>query len=186
MNDHLSDASIYEYLDDALQKPERARVTAHLSQCEACANRLTQARALFQALDELPDVELQRDLAPGVLETINAARFETRGASKTMRWVFLGQLLVALVILAARGGNLRAWQAVPWYALTAGLFGLVIVGTIGYTVPRLGLSTAFTIIVAAQFGCCTMKLLISMIVTFGLHWSFFKSSIQLKNRSPTV
>ena len=62
-----------------------------------------------------------------------------------------GGMVVALVILAARGGNLRAWQAVPWYALTAGLFGLVIVGTIGYTVPRLGLSTAFTIIVAAQF-----------------------------------
>jgi transporter family-2 protein len=54
-------------------------------------------------------------------------------------------------MLAARGGNLRAWHAVPWYALTAGLFGLVIVGTIGYTVPRLGLSTAFTVIVAAQF-----------------------------------
>jgi transporter family-2 protein len=62
-----------------------------------------------------------------------------------------GGMVVALVILAARGGNLRAWHAVPWYALTAGLFGLVIVGTIGYTVPRLGLSTAFTIIVAAQF-----------------------------------
>jgi transporter family-2 protein len=62
-----------------------------------------------------------------------------------------GGLVVALVMLAARGGNLRAWASVPWYALTAGLLGLVIVGTIGYTVPRLGLAVAFTIIVAAQF-----------------------------------
>jgi transporter family-2 protein len=62
-----------------------------------------------------------------------------------------GGLVVAVIMLAARGGNLRAWPAVPWYALTAGLLGLVIVGTIGYTVPRLGLAVAFTIIVAAQF-----------------------------------
>ena len=31
------------------------------------------------------------------------------------------------------------------------MVGLVIVGTIGYTVPRMGLSKAFTIIVATQF-----------------------------------
>jgi transporter family-2 protein len=62
-----------------------------------------------------------------------------------------GGLLACLAILATRGGNLRAWQQVPWYALGAGILGLVIVGTIGYTVPRLGLSTAFTIIVASQF-----------------------------------
>jgi len=62
-----------------------------------------------------------------------------------------GGILIGLVMLAARGGNLRAWHEVPWYALSAGVLGLVIVGTIGYTVPRLGLSTAFTIIVASQF-----------------------------------
>jgi transporter family-2 protein len=62
-----------------------------------------------------------------------------------------GGMLVALFMLLAGGGNLRAWQGVPWYALTAGVLGLVIVGTIGYTVPRLGLAMAFTIIVAAQF-----------------------------------
>ena len=67
-----------------------------------------------------------------------------------------GGIVVALAMLAARGGNLRAWPAVPWYALTAGLFGLLIVGSIGYTVPRLGLSTAFTIIVAAQFAVAAL------------------------------
>jgi len=62
-----------------------------------------------------------------------------------------GGLLAGIVMLASRGGNLRSWQAVPWYALSAGVFGLVIVAAIGYTVPRLGLSKAFTIIVASQF-----------------------------------
>jgi transporter family-2 protein len=62
-----------------------------------------------------------------------------------------GGLLISLLMLASRGGNLRLWQSVPWYALTAGLLGLIIVGTIGYVVPRLGLATAFTVIVASQF-----------------------------------
>ena len=35
--------------------------------------------------------------------------------------------------------------------MSSGVLGLVIVTTIGYTVPRLGLSKAFTIIVASQF-----------------------------------
>lgn len=64
---------------------------------------------------------------------------------------FSGGMLAALVMLADRGGNLKAWQGVPWYALGSGVVGLFIVGTIGYTVPRMGLSKAFTIMIAAQF-----------------------------------
>jgi transporter family-2 protein len=61
-----------------------------------------------------------------------------------------GGVLAALMMIVARGGHLRAWQNAPWYALCAGILGLVIVGTIGYTVPRLGLTAAFTVIVASQ------------------------------------
>jgi len=73
----------------------------------------------------------------------------------TLESVFItyssGGLLAAVAMIVCRGGNLKAVQTVPWYSLSAGLVGLVIVGTISYTVPRLGLSKAFTIIVAAQF-----------------------------------
>ena len=73
----------------------------------------------------------------------------------TLESVFItyggGGLLVGLAMLLTRGGNLAAWQAVPWYALTSGVVGLVIVGTIGYGTARLGLVTAMTVIVAAQF-----------------------------------
>lgn len=62
-----------------------------------------------------------------------------------------GALLAAIILSVLQGGNLKAWTEVPWYALSAGLLGLVIVGSIGYTAPRLGLTTAFTIIVATQF-----------------------------------
>ncbi|BBO70370.1 membrane protein [Desulfosarcina alkanivorans] len=62
-----------------------------------------------------------------------------------------GGLLVGLAMLINRGGNLAAWPMVPWYALSAGVLGLVIVGAIGYGTARLGLVTAMTVIVAAQF-----------------------------------
>jgi transporter family-2 protein len=75
----------------------------------------------------------------------------------TLESVFItygsGGLLIGLVMLALRGGNLAAWPRVPWFSLLAGVTGLVIVGTIGYSVPRLGLVGTQTLVVAAQFAC---------------------------------
>jgi transporter family-2 protein len=62
-----------------------------------------------------------------------------------------GGVIISLFLLANHGGNLRAWHSVPWYSLSAGLLGLLIVGTIGFVVPRLGLAPGFTLIVASQF-----------------------------------
>lgn len=41
-------------------------------------------------------------------------------------------------------------REIPWYAWSAGLLGLVIVGGIGYAAPRLGLSRTILVSVAAQ------------------------------------
>ncbi len=73
----------------------------------------------------------------------------------TIEGVFItygsGGLLIAVIMLLQRGGNLGAWQGVPWYAFCTGILGLIIVGVIGYSAPRLGLVATFTIIVASQF-----------------------------------
>ncbi len=73
----------------------------------------------------------------------------------TLESVFItygsGGLLVGLTMLALRGGNLAEWHGVPPYVLITGILGLIIVGTIGYVTPRLGLVTAFTILIATQF-----------------------------------
>jgi transporter family-2 protein len=61
-----------------------------------------------------------------------------------------GGLVATLVMLAAGQSSFRGWSRVPWYAFTAGLLGLVIVGSIGYVVPRMGTGRAFTLIVASQ------------------------------------
>ena len=73
----------------------------------------------------------------------------------TLEGVFItyagGGLLITITMIFMRGGNLGAWQSVPWYAYSSGALGLIIVGAIGYSAPRLGLVAAFTIIVSSQF-----------------------------------
>ena len=63
----------------------------------------------------------------------------------------LGAALVGVAMLAVRGGNLAAWPTVPGFTLLSGIAGLVIVGSIGYSAPRLGLVAAMTVVVVAQF-----------------------------------
>lgn len=65
---------------------------------------------------------------------------------------FSGGVLIGLTMLIQRGGNLSTGAGVPWYAYSSGALGLVIVGTLAYSVPRLGLVAAFTIFVSAQFA----------------------------------
>ena len=45
---------------------------------------------------------------------------------------------------------------IPWYAWTAGVFGLVIVGGLGYAAPRLGLSRTILITIAAQLAAAML------------------------------
>jgi len=62
-----------------------------------------------------------------------------------------GGILAALIVFFTGSGQLRAWSTVPWHVLsTAGALGLLVVGSIGYTAPRLGLAKSLTIMVAAQ------------------------------------
>jgi bacterial/archaeal transporter family-2 protein len=63
---------------------------------------------------------------------------------------FSGGLLIGVIMLIQRGGHLGSGATVPWYAYTSGILGLVIVGTLAYSAPRLGLVVAFTAFVAAQ------------------------------------
>ncbi len=90
----------------------------------------------------------------------------------TLTGVFItyagGGLVITLLLAALRGGNLRNWQSVPWYAYSAGVLGLMIVGSIGYVVPRLGIAKGFTLIVASQF-------LIAALID---HFGFFGATVR--------
>lgn len=61
-----------------------------------------------------------------------------------------GAILALLPILLYGGGKLAQWRTVPWYALGAGVFGLVVIAAISYMIPRIGVAGAITTIVAGQ------------------------------------
>ncbi|HEX5721298.1 MAG TPA: DMT family transporter [Acidimicrobiia bacterium] len=64
---------------------------------------------------------------------------------------FSGGLIIALVTLAARGGNLAAARSLPWYVWSAGVLGLVIIFTLSLSVGQIGLVPALVIITVSQF-----------------------------------
>jgi transporter family-2 protein len=83
-------------------------------------------------------------------------------------------MLASLIMVFSGSGQLKAWSSVPWYALsTAGALGLLVVGTMGYTVPRLGLAKSLTIMVAAQ-------LLAALLFD---HFGLFGASVRTLNMS---
>ena len=95
----------------------------------------------------------------------------------TMESVFVcyvgGAIVIGLSMVFLRGGNLMAWNNAPWYSLSAGILGLIIVGAIGYSVPRVGLVTTSTLFVASQF-------ILAAIID---HFGFFGADIHQINIS---
>lgn len=61
-----------------------------------------------------------------------------------------GLLLAGLILVGMRGGNLSAWRTVPWYVLSAGFLGVLIVGGYSFAVPRLGLAASLTLAIVVQ------------------------------------
>jgi len=61
-----------------------------------------------------------------------------------------GAILSLLLLLVYGGGKLGLWRSVPWYALCAGFFGLVVIVAISYTIPRVGVAAAITTVVGGQ------------------------------------
>ncbi len=65
--------------------------------------------------------------------------------------VHLGGALASLALLIARGGEgIREWRSLPWYMLGSGVFGLVLYLSLSQTIPRLGATTAITLVVVGQ------------------------------------
>ncbi len=62
-----------------------------------------------------------------------------------------GGIIVAVAMLVAGGGNLENWRRLPPYVFAAGALGLVIIGTIAFTVNRIGLVRALVFITTSQY-----------------------------------
>ena len=64
----------------------------------------------------------------------------------------IGAVIACLMMLLLKGGALSTtFTAVQSYTFISGVLGLIIVASIGYTVPRLGVTTALTMVLIGQY-----------------------------------
>lgn len=61
-----------------------------------------------------------------------------------------GAILIAIPLILIGGGSLENWRSLPWYALAAGSMGLIVVAGVSFMIPRVGVATAITLIIAGQ------------------------------------
>lgn len=63
-----------------------------------------------------------------------------------------GAVIAGLLLLVVPGGHLGAWRAVPWYALAAGGLGVILITSVSFTIPRIGIAATVALLVAAQLS----------------------------------
>jgi bacterial/archaeal transporter family-2 protein len=90
-------------------------------------------------------------VAVGLQSPLASMITQQLGLFESVFIVHIGGAIIALIpLLIYGGGKLAEWRNVPWYVLGAGTFGLVVIGSISYMIPRIGIAAAITTIVAGQ------------------------------------
>lgn len=112
-SEHIPDELLQMFLDGELDTRRRSTMEGHLVSCETCSRRLESWQDLFQQLEELPDEELQRDLASALEDGHALTR---RPRAHRLVWLAEGAALLLLVIFAGTwiwSGWQQVFQALP-------------------------------------------------------------------------
>lgn len=103
------------------------------------------------ALSYVVLVGLVGGVAVAVQASLAGMITEQLGVLENALIVFGGGFLVALtLVLINQGGKIRGWNSLPWYVFLAGPLGIVIITSIGFAIPRIGLASTLTLIVVSQ------------------------------------
>jgi transporter family-2 protein len=90
-------------------------------------------------------------IAVGTQSPIAGAMGDRVGGAASSFIVHLGGTVASLILLITRRGELiQEWRSLPWYMLGCGALGLVFYLSITHTIPRLGATTAITLIIIGQ------------------------------------
>jgi anti-sigma factor RsiW len=65
---------VTDYLEGALPEAERARVDAHLGECDGCGNYLNQMRATIRAAGHLREADVSPEALQALLEAFRRTR----------------------------------------------------------------------------------------------------------------
>ena len=96
-------------------------------------------------------IGLMGGVAVGLQAPLSSMISQRLGVMESVFIIHIGGGIAALIpILYYGGGKLSQWRTVPWYALCAGIFGLVVIFSMSYMIPRIGVATALIILLAGQ------------------------------------
>ena len=90
-------------------------------------------------------------VAVGTQATIAGKMSERVGGVASSFIVHIVGALASLVLLIARRGEqISEWRSLSWYMLGSGVLGLVLYLSLSQTIPKLGATTAITLIIVGQ------------------------------------
>jgi len=97
-------------------------------------------------------IGLAGGIAVGVQAPLSSTINQRLGPLESIFIVHLGGAIASLIPLAIfyGGGKLGNWRIVPWYALGAGALGLVVIFSMTYMIPRVGIAPALIILLSGQ------------------------------------
>ena len=102
-------------------------------------------------------IGLAGGIAVGLQSPMASMITQQLGMFESVFIVHIGGAMLALIpLLFMGGGKLGQWRSLPWYALGAGIFGLIVIGAISYMIPRIGVAGAIVSIVAGQLLVSTI------------------------------
>src|SRR5437016_3121746 len=95
-------------------------------------------------------IGLAGGIAVGLQSPMASMITQRLGIFESVFIVHIGGALIALIPLLIYGSKFAQWRSVPWYALGAGIFGLIVIASISYMIPRVGVAASITTVVAGQ------------------------------------
>ena len=96
-------------------------------------------------------IGLMGGVAVGIQAPLSSMISQRLGIMESIFIVHLGGAIAVLIpLLFYGGGKLGQLRSVPWYALCAGVFGLVVIFSMSYMIPRIGVATSLIILLSGQ------------------------------------
>lgn len=89
--------------------------------------------------------------AVGLQSPLAGSMAQRVGGTASSLIVHLSGAVFSGIFLILKGGEkIGEWRSLPWYMLTAGIFGLILYQTIGISLPRLGSTMMIVLIIIGQ------------------------------------
>lgn len=95
-------------------------------------------------------VGLLGGMAIGVQSPMSSMISQRLGVMESIFIVHVGGALAVSIPLLVFGSRLGEWRSVPWYTLGAGAFGLMVIFSMSYMIPRIGVAGALITLLAGQ------------------------------------